>query len=62
MRNRIRRALHPTRPRHARTTHPHKPLRRAAPLGPATIDPSTPLASWHVFTAEHPHPTPAEAA
>ncbi|WP_107063399.1 hypothetical protein [Streptomyces sp. NRRL F-5193] len=62
MRNRIRRALHLTRPRHARTAHPHKPLRRAAPLGQSIIAPSTPLAIRHVFTAEHPHPAPAEAA
>lgn len=62
MRNRIHRALHPTRPPHARTAHPYKPLRHATPLGPAIIDPSTPLASRHVFTAERPHPTLAEAA
>ncbi|MFB7937761.1 hypothetical protein [Streptomyces sp. NPDC056049] len=62
MRNRIRRALDPTRPRHARTAHPHKPLRRATPLGRAiTHDASTPLASRYAPTVGHRHPTPAEA-
>lgn len=63
MRNRIRRALHPTRPRHARTAHPHKPLRRTTPPGRTiTHGESTPLAGRHAPTAEHPHPTPPGVA
>ena len=62
MRNRIRRALHPTRPRHARTAHPHKPLRRTTPLGRTNPhDASTPLLSRYTPTIGHSHPTPAEA-
>ncbi|MEU7698590.1 hypothetical protein [Streptomyces sp. NPDC039028] len=58
MRNRIRRALHPTRPRHARTTHLHKPLRRTTSQGRTIAHGvSTPLASRHAPTAEHSHPT-----
>ncbi len=63
MRNRIRRALHPTRPRHARTAHPHKPLRRTTPLGRATPhDASAALASRYAPTVGHRHPAPAEAS
>lgn len=63
MRHRIRRGLHPTRPRHARTAHPHKPLRRATPSG-RTIshDASAALASRYAPTVGHRHPTPAEAS
>lgn len=63
MRNRIRRTLHPTRPRQARTTHPYKPLRRATPPGRTIAHGgSTPRVSRYAPTAERPHLTQAETA
>lgn len=61
MRNRIRRALHPTRPRHARTTHSHKPLRRATPLGRTIAHGASTLrVSRCAPSVERPHLTQAE--
>lgn len=63
MLNRIRRALHSTRPRQARTAHPHRPLHRTTPPG-RTIShgASTPRISRYAPTAERPHLTQAETA
>ncbi len=64
MRNRIRRALHSTRPRPVRTAHPYKPLRRTTPPG-RTIGhgASTPCVSRYAApTTERPHLTQAETA
>ncbi|GHG18484.1 hypothetical protein Shyd_26160 [Streptomyces hydrogenans] len=63
MRNRIRRALHSTRPRQARTPHLYKPLHRTTPLGrTVTHGASTPRVSRYAPTAERPHLTQAETA
>ncbi|MGY3336074.1 hypothetical protein ACVW0K_002173 [Streptomyces filamentosus] len=61
--NRIRRALHPTRPRHARTAPSYKPLCRTTPPGRTIAHgASAPRASRYAPTAEHPHLTQAETA
>ncbi|SED46984.1 hypothetical protein SAMN05428939_5285 [Streptomyces sp. TLI_105] len=63
MLNRIRRVLHPTRPRHARTARSHKPLRPNTLLGQAITRPEdTTLVRPRVPTTEHLQLTPAEAA